>query len=156
MLIADDPLLALILRFVADGDEPDQANDEFIRQQIQALKAYVANFPKEEQGTKAMEWIERHAENYRRTWQRRTVSRRTVHQRCPNCPLRKRGAAEHCEIHEQWLFLLKRYIDGEITSKKYLKRALRLLKRHKKQLKLRSSPKHLRLLTTEKLKKTIS
>jgi hypothetical protein len=137
VLIADEPLLALILRFVADADARDEADDAFIREQIQALRAYVAGFPQEEQGERAMEWIERHAEGYRQRWQRREVSRRTLHQRCADCPLRKLRAEEHCEIHEQWLYLLKRYIDGEVTSKKYVKRLLRLLKRHKKQLKLR-------------------
>ena len=155
MLIADDPLLALILRFVAGGEKADGTDKEFIRRQMQALKTYVAGFPKEEQGNRAMEWIEHHAESYRRNWQRRMVARQTLRQRCPDCPLRKRGAAEHCEIHEQWLYLLKRYIDGDVSSKKYLKKALRLLKRHKKQLKMRSKKKRAPSVGPEELRKTI-
>ena len=155
MLIADDPLLALILRFVAGGEKADGSDEEFIRRQMQALKTYLAGFPKEEQGNRAMEWIERHAESYRRNWQRRMVSRQTLHQRCSDCPLRKRGTAEHCEIHEQWLYLLKRYVDGDIASKKYVKKALRLLKRHKKQLKMRSKKKLAPSIGPAEFRKTI-
>ena len=66
MLIVDDPLLALIMRFVTDPSQPDRTNDEFIKRQIRTLKEYVDQFPPEEQGMRAMEWIERHARRYRR------------------------------------------------------------------------------------------
>jgi hypothetical protein len=139
MLIVDDPLLALILRFVVDTDEAGPTNEEFLRRQILTLRQYVAQFPEQEQGEKAMQWIERHAEGYRRSWQNRTVSQRTVHLRCADCPLTERGAAEHCEIHEQWLYLLRRYIAGQIRTRPYVEESLRLLREHKARLKRRGA-----------------
>lgn len=136
MFIVDDPLLALIVRFVPDSGQPDQANEDFIRTQVRALKEYVAQFPEEERGNRAMEWVQRHAKRYRRRWQTRTLARRTLYERCADCPLGQRGA-EHCEIHEQWLYLLKRYMDGDVASKKYVKEALALLQEHKDQLRRR-------------------
>lgn len=139
MLIVDDPLLALIVRFCSDPDTPDETNQEFVRYQVQALKEYVGQFPETERGAKAMEWIQKYAAGYRRNWQNRTVARRTLEERCRDCPLGNRGATEHCEIHEQWLYLLKRYMDGEMMSKKYVKDALQLLRSHKKRLQRRST-----------------
>jgi hypothetical protein len=155
MFIADDPLLVLIVRFVVDGNEPDASNDEFIRQQLRVLKEYVAGFPEQEQGAKALEWISKHAERYRRNWQRRTVSRRTSLTRCDDCPLNKLDASQHCEIHEQWLYLLQRYIAGDCSSKKYVKKALKMLKHHKKQLKHRGAPGYEQWINPDRFKKTL-
>lgn len=136
MFIVDDPLLALIVRFVPDSGQPDQANEEFIRTQVLALKEYVAGFPEEERGNRALAWVQRHAKGYRRRWQTRTVARRTMYERCADCPLGQQGA-EHCEIHEQWLYLLKRYMDGDVASKKYVKESLALLQEQKDKLRQR-------------------
>jgi hypothetical protein len=156
MLIVEDPLLALIVRFVADPDQPDSSNDEFIKRQIRALKEYTDGFPEEERSERAMEWIEQHARSYRRGWQRRKVSRDTPQLRCPDCPLQRLNAAEHCEIHEQWLYLLRRYINGEVTSKKYVKKALRLLKEHKKQLRRRTRSDKQKAVSAKRLRKTLA
>lgn len=131
MLIADDPLLACIVRFVSatDGSEPD--NDDFLGIQIKTLKRHLLQFPPEEQDNAAMEWVMQHAANYRRYWQHRTISRQTWALRCGDCPVADRGAAEHCEIHEQWLYLLRRYMQGEIRSRDYVEGALALLQGHK-------------------------
>ena len=107
MFIADEPLLALIVRFVTDPEKSNQDNEEFIKRQIQALREHTNQYPEEEQGLRALEWIEQHARRYRRRWQRQRVSHDAPQLRCPDCPLRKLGAAEHCEIHEQWLYLLR-------------------------------------------------
>ncbi len=135
MFIVDDPLLSLILRFVVDTDGAAADNEEFLKRQVQTLKQHVARFPDHEQGMRAMEWIEQHAKRYREDWQRRTVSRRTLSLRCSDCPLAGRGVAEHCEIHEQWLYLLRRYTAGELLSREYIERALGLLQEHKDRLK---------------------
>jgi hypothetical protein len=140
MFIVDDPILSLIVRFCSDSDTPDESNDEFVKYQVRALKEYVAGYPEAERGAKAMEWIQKHAANYRRSWQNRTVARRTMAERCPDCPLGSRGATEHCEIHEQWLYLLKRYMDGQVMTKKYVKETLRMLHKHKKQLQHHNLP----------------
>jgi|GEM_PF-1137108 len=141
MLIADDPLLACIVRFVSatDGSQPD--NDDFLSLQIKTLKKHLLQFPPEEQDDAAMEWVMQHAANYRRYWQQRTISRQTWALRCGDCPVADRAAAEHCEIHEQWLYLLRRYMQGEIRSRDYVEGALALLQGHKDALiRRRSQP----------------
>lgn len=139
MFVVDDPLLALILRFIADTDQSPAASEEFLRRQLKTIRQYVAKSPAHEQGAKAMEWIEQHAERYRRGRQRRVVSRRTVYLRCEDCPLASLGAAEHCEIHEQWLYLLRQYTAGQVSSRSYIESALDLLRRYKEELKLRNA-----------------
>jgi len=139
MIIADDELLALILRFVALDKKQDASDDAFLREQIQAMKQYLDRFPEEQQAERAMEWVQKKAENYRRNWQNREAGRRSFSTRCKDCPLRKRGAEVHCEIHEQWVYLLQRYIAGTLASKKYVRQSLQLLKAHKKDLKRRLS-----------------
>jgi hypothetical protein len=137
MLIVDDELLALIMRFVAWDKKGDASDQEFMRQQVQAMRRYLDQYPDEERGLRAMEWVQGRAADYRRSWQNREAGRRSVDVRCRDCPLRGRGTESHCEIHEQWLYLLRRYIGGEIDSKKYVKQTLKLLKDNKKQLKHR-------------------
>jgi hypothetical protein len=127
MFIVDDPLLTLILRFVTDTDRSDTSNEEFLQRQIQTLKRYLAQFPEHQQGAKAMEWIGQHAENYRRDWQRRTLSRQSFYLRCEDCPMQRFGATEQCEIHEQWLYLLRLYTAGKLSSQGYIERSLAAL-----------------------------
>jgi hypothetical protein len=154
MFIVDDPLLALIVRFVINGQELDASNEEFIKRQIQTLKAYVTQFPPEQQGSKAMEWIEQYAERYRKEWQKRAVTSRSTVTRCDDCPLKRFGTEEFCEIHEQWRYLLQCYVTDEIASKKYIKNALRLLKKHKKHLKHRQIPETAAPLTLPGVKES--
>ena len=137
MLIVDDPLLACIMRFVTDSDASDAENRQFLQMQIQTLKQYLLRFPEEEQGERAMEWVAQHAENYRRDWQRRSVSRQTYYLRCTDCPLRYLGASRFCEIHEQWLYLVRQYMLGETRSRDYVEQSLGLLGQHKESLRLR-------------------
>lgn len=56
---ADDPLLALTLRFVVDSGAPPDANEKFLQVQLNTLKRYLENLPEQEQGEQAMEWIEK-------------------------------------------------------------------------------------------------
>lgn len=140
MFIVDDPLLALILRFVVDTDRSDTSNEEFLQRQLQTLKRYLAQFPESQQGEKAMEWIRQHAENYRRDWQRRTLSRQSFYLRCEDCPMQSFGASEQCEIHEQWLYLLRLYTAGKLSSQSYVEQALAALQGSKDELKRRVPP----------------
>lgn len=139
MVDLDDPLLALILRFVVDTSPQGGSNEEFLDLQIQTLKKYLAHFPDEEQGARTMEWIEQQARRYREDWQRRRVSHRTLYLRCADCPLADRGVEEYCEIHEQWLYLLRRYTAGTSMAPEFVEGALRLLQVHKDQLKVRTA-----------------
>ena len=135
MFIVDDPLLALIVRFVTDSDELDISDEEFVKRQIQALQQYVDRFPKSEKNARAIEWIGKHAERYRREWQRKVVSQDYLTQRCNDCPLRDSGEPVPCEIHAEWLSLLDRYTGEEMASEDYVKKTLQLLQEHKNQLK---------------------
>ena len=103
MFIVDDPLLALILRFVTSTEQSPEASEEFLQHQLKTIKQYVAKSRTDDQGAKAMEWIEQHAERYRQDRQRHALSRRSAYLRCEDCPLASLGAAEQCEVHEQWL-----------------------------------------------------
>ncbi|MGB5833485.1 MAG: hypothetical protein WBG92_16020 [Thiohalocapsa sp.] len=140
MFIADDPLLACIVRFVLSFDRSDAGNEEFLGVQIKTLKRHLLQFPTEEHDTRAMDWVVQHAADYRRYWQRRTISERTWSLRCEDCPIAERSADEPCEIHEQWLYLLRRYMLGDIRSRDYVERALALLQANKDALICRRKP----------------
>lgn len=140
MFTANDPLLACIVRFVLRADESEADNEAFLGLQIKALRRHLIQFPADEQDDRAMDWVVLHAANYRRYWQRRTISEQTWSLRCKDCPLAERGSVEHCEIHEQWLYLLRRYMLGEIRSRDYVARALSLLQAHKDALACRRQP----------------
>jgi ribosomal protein S15P/S13E len=131
MFNADDPLLACIVRFVLKPGRTDTADEDFLRLQIKTLRRYLLQFPADQQERRALDWVAQHAANYRRYWQRRTVSERTWSLRCDDCPIADRGTTEHCEIHEQWLYLLRRYMLGEIHSRDYVEHALAVLQQHK-------------------------
>lgn len=72
MTITEDPLLALIVRFVVSEDRKEHTTDEeFVQRQLATLQAYVDRYPAEEKQPRAMQWIEQHAESYRREWQKK-------------------------------------------------------------------------------------
>lgn len=136
MFIVDDPMLALIMRFVSKGESLNVSDQDFLQRQIKAVKEYVAGFPEEERAKRAMEWIETFAEKYRKEWQRNIATQQFSDKRCPDCPLIANDSASHCEIHEHWLILLESYATNEITSSKYVEDALRLLEEHKAHLQI--------------------
>lgn len=137
MYQVDDPMLALIARFVASEKEGSAHAEEYMQRQVEAIRAYVGQFPSEERNTRAVEWIERHAEQYREAWQRRHLPKRLLDLRCTDCPLADGGILHHCEIHDRWSDLLTRYTDEEITPKEYVESTLALLEAHKQRLKKR-------------------
>jgi hypothetical protein len=136
MGIVDDPLLALIARFVSGGREPDVSDSEFLDRQLKAVRAYVAQFPDAERNARVLEWIEEHAARYRRDWQRQEVSNRLSEVRCADCPLVSRGSGAYCEVHGRWLELLSRFLAGDISSRAYVEDALQLLTLYKDLLKV--------------------
>jgi hypothetical protein len=137
MFSVDDPLLALILRFVADTDGEGSTDQEFLQRQLKALRRHLAQFPEEEHGSRALDWIGQHAARYRRDWELNAVASRTVYLRCADCPLENFNSTEYCQIHEQWLYLLHRYLANELTTRSYVEEALGLLREYKNQHKLR-------------------
>ena len=136
MTIIDDPLLALILRFVTPEEAIEARDEAFIQAQIETLRRHLARYPEEQRGEQALRWIEGHAANYRRTWQRRTAAEGAERIRCGDCPLSDEGDNRTCEIHGAWLDLLNGFVAGAIDSRAYVERTLGLLREHKQRLRL--------------------
>lgn len=136
MTITEDPLLALIVRFVVSEDRNERADEEFVQRQLATLQAYVDRYPAEEKQPRAMQWIEQHAANYRREWQKKVLPRRAAENRCNDCPLNSGDRAAHCTIHGKWLKLLQTYLNDEIDSGEYVQNSLELLREHKDELRI--------------------
>jgi hypothetical protein len=134
MFIVDDPMLALIARFVMDADHLEVSNDRFLREQVQAIEEYVGQFPEDQRQSRALEWIAEHAKHYRIAWQRRVVVDGLTQRRCSDCPLVRDEAGSRCKIHAEWSRLLQDYLDEKVTSRGYVEDALRLLKDNKSML----------------------
>ncbi len=133
MFVVDDALIALIMRFVVDTEDDSSGSEAFLQRQLKVLRRYLTQFPDEERSIRAMEWIGKHAARYRRDWERDTLADRTVYLRCADCPLADVDATEQCEIHEQWLYLLHRYLTGEVMTRAYVEDCLDLLRGYKVQ-----------------------
>jgi hypothetical protein len=137
MSIIDDPLLALIARFVVeDIDNPDISDEIYLQHQVAEIRRYIGNAPGKQQQQLALAWIKEHAEQYRQEWQRRTFSRIVRDKRCADCPLIHDGSKSSCVIHGKWSALLSAYIAGEIGSDAYIEETLNLLKQQKSNLKI--------------------
>jgi hypothetical protein len=147
MYIVDDPMLALIIRFMGDTQHLNVSDAEFLLRQITAIEQYVEQFPPGERNMRAMEWITAHAQQYRRQWQKNAVAQLLVKARCPDCPLAGGQRSSRCEIHDFWLKLLQQYITDEISSQDYVENTLKLLGQYKNRLKVSSPRKRLPLAT---------
>lgn len=134
MTIVDDPMLALIVRFVTDQDKLGLSGEEFSKRQIMALQAYLDRFPYAERQMHALEWIEQHAEEYRKTWQKKAVPKHAKRKRCHDCPMAGGDDSINCVIHDQWLTLLNRYLCNQVDSAEYVKDALFMLRKYKEHL----------------------
>lgn len=134
MYIVDDPTLALITRFVGDATHLHLSDAEFLLQQITAVEQYIEPFPPEERQTRALEWIETYAREYRQQWQKQAAVEALTQTRCPDCPLAGGYPAASCVIHNRWLQLLQRYTAGEFSSREYVKKNLKLLDAYKNRL----------------------
>lgn len=142
MYTLDDPMLALILRFVGRGRELTFRDDDFRQQQVAAIREHLEGCPAEERQARALAWVEDHAREQRDRWAQGVVDEMFSDERCPDCPLAGADLGESCEIHEQWLELLHRYVGDEIDSRTYVQDSLALLARHKERLKLKPGPGH--------------
>ncbi len=135
MFVVDDPMLALIVRFVTRDRELDNSDEEFLRRQVNAMKQYLARYPEQEQDEKAIEWIAEYAAQYR--MQRQAVTQQAGQVRCMDCPMNTLGEESYCQIHFHWLELLGRYTRNELNSTEYVKAALRMLRENKQELTVR-------------------
>jgi hypothetical protein len=139
MFIVDDPMLALISRFVLDVEQLNASNEEFLQQQVHSIEQYVNQFGADERQRRALEWIEEHAKHHRQSWQRRMVTEQLTERRCKDCPLIADDSHAHCAIHAEWSDLLRDYVDDRISSRQYVEDVLKLLSDHKSQLKVARS-----------------
>ena len=145
MYIVDDPLLALISRFMCQNQHLEVSDAEFLLRQISAIEEYVGPFPDSERKQRAMEWIGAHAREYRRQWQKNAVAQILVKARCPDCPLLGERRSPQCEIHAFWLSLLQHYIADDISSQEYVESTLKLLTQYKDRLKVGMARKPVQL-----------
>lgn len=149
MYIVDDPMLALITRFMGDTQHPNVSDAEFLLRQIAAIEQYIEQFPPSERNAHAMEWIAAHAQQYRRQWQKNAVAQALIKARCPDCPLAGGQRSLRCEIHDVWLKLLQQYIADDISSQEYVENTLKLLGQYKNRLRVSSSRKRLPLAAAQ-------
>jgi len=137
MCIIDDPMLALIARFVVEDIDNLSISDEiYLQHQVAEIRSYIENTPRKQQQQLAMAWIKEHAEQYRQEWQRRTFSEIALNKRCTDCPLVQDGAKSSCIIHNRWIVLLEEYIADKIDSDIYVEETLNLLNQNKTNLKI--------------------
>ncbi len=136
MFTLDDPMIALLLRFVGRNQKIRFRDSDFLQKQLVAVTKHIARYPPEDQRARAMEWVESYAREYRDAWVKEIVDDMFVGQRCPDCPMVQVDVTGNCLIHDQWLVLLQQYIADEINARTYVESSLRLLARHKEDLKL--------------------
>ena len=139
MDIVNDSMLALILRFIGDKRDASIYDHTFIQNQLNEIQEHVKQFLPREQESRALKWIEKYAEEYRKEWEEKIITDEFANQRCPDCPLNDSGKHTHCSIHDQWLELLNKHIAGDINSKEYVVNALKLLSENKEDLKVKRS-----------------
>lgn len=138
MGVIDDPMLALIARFVVeDVDDLGIPDEVFLQQQVDEIKRHVGDAEGEEQQRRALQWTKEQAERYRREWQKRELSRLILDRRCADCPLVHHGTNKpFCVIHQRWAALLREYLADQISSECYIEKTLNLLNHHKENLKI--------------------
>ncbi|MDH3974451.1 MAG: hypothetical protein OEV42_09255 [Deltaproteobacteria bacterium] len=139
MYTINDSMFALMLRFIDHKKEIAFSDHDFIQKQLREIEGHINNYPVEERGERAIEWIEKHAANYRKRWENDIIGKEVSNKRCPDCPLAETNGGGHCEIHEQWLELLDQYVTDKINSRKYVENGLKLLADHKEDLKIKRS-----------------
>jgi len=137
MYTLNDPMLALILRFAGRKQDIAFSDEEFLRRQVEAIQEYIGQHPPEEQEMRAIEWIAMRARQYRKIWEKESLTDEVSSHRCADCPLADSGTIGHCEIHEQWLELIHQYMADDINSREYIESALELLARNKEHLKIK-------------------
>ncbi|MFK5926085.1 MAG: hypothetical protein QM483_05605 [Desulfuromusa sp.] len=137
--LIDDTVFSLILRFAGFNQELSFHDDEFLKKQLQEIKTHIDKYRPEERRERALLWIEQYASRYRDSWNKEIVAKEVSNYRCPDCPLCDDGSHEQCQIHDQWVELLQKYIAGGINSKEYIEDALTLLAEHKENLRVKLS-----------------
>jgi excinuclease UvrABC ATPase subunit len=150
MYTIDDPMFSLILRFIGHNKKISFCDNGFLHKQLQAIQEHVNKFPQEEQELRAIEWIEKYARQYRKMWEKETMTKQFVGKRCPDCPLDKsKIKVLKCQVHDKWMKIFQQYANNEINSKQYVEKNLKLLSQHKEHLKIKLSELRKQELTTQ-------
>ena len=137
MSIVEDPVLALIARFVVDDLDHLSISDEaFLKNQVETIYSHINDAPEEQKQQLALAWIKDHAESYRQEWLRKTLTKRISSKRCLDCPLLHASEKAVCSIHSKWVILLNEYVADKIDSEKYIEETLHILGEHKNDLKV--------------------
>ncbi len=137
MYTINDSMLTLILRFAGHKQAIAFSDQEFIQKQLSAIQEYLEKYPPEEQESRAIEWIAMHADQYRKIWERESITKEVSSHRCLDCPLSEPGVFEQCQIHGQWLELLQQYAANEINSRQYIESSLEMLAQNKEHLRIK-------------------
>jgi hypothetical protein len=133
----DDPLLALILRFVVADADSSLPREVCMRLQVRLIQEHIAAFPPQEREAYALEWVEQHARRFREECKGRLADAALADVvRCRDCPLLELEDGSRCIIHERWVALLHEYVDKKSSSAEYVRNSLALLQAHKDQLKV--------------------
>ncbi len=144
-------MFALILRFIGHNKKIRFCNHGFLHKQLKAIQEHVNSFPPEEQELRAIEWIEKYARKYRKSWEEETIIKKFVGHRCPDCPLHKsKLKVFKCQVHDKWMKLFQQYATDEIDSKQYVEKNLKLLNQYKENLKFKLSELRKEAVTTPK------
>jgi hypothetical protein len=137
----DAPLLALLLRFVvseAPGELPQEA---CMRLQLAMIREHVAGFPPQEREARALEWVQTHARRFRQECHGKLIRAATADDaRCPDCPLSATPDRARCAMHEQWIALVRRFLDDELAPVEYVRACLDLLRAHGDEIRVELPP----------------
>jgi predicted metal-dependent hydrolase len=137
MYTINDSMLTLILRFAGHKQAIAFSDQEFIQKQLNAIQEYLEEYPPEEQESRAIEWIAMYADQYRKMWEKESLTKEVSSHRCLDCPLSEPDIFGHCQIHEQWLALLQQYAANEINSRQYIESSLKMLAQNKEHLRIK-------------------
>jgi predicted metal-dependent hydrolase len=137
MYTINDSMLTLILRFAGHNQAIAFSDQEFIQKQLSAIQEHLEKYSPEEQESRAIEWIAMHADQYRKMWEKESLTNEVSSHRCLDCPLSESGVSGHCQIHEQWLALLQQYAADEINSRQYIESSLKMLAQNKEHLRVK-------------------
>jgi len=133
----DDPLLALILRFVVEDSESSLPHEACMRLQVTLIQEHIAAFALQEREARAIEWVEQHARRFREECKGKLVAAALAEEaRCRDCPLLETADGRPCVIHDRWAALVREYVDEQLSSAEYVGNSLALLQDHKDQLKV--------------------
>ncbi|MCG6863115.1 MAG: hypothetical protein LJE70_17855 [Chromatiaceae bacterium] len=133
----DDPLLALILRFVVAEADSDLPHAACMRLQVTLIQEHISAFRAEDREARAIEWVEQHARRFREDCKGKLVAAALAEEaRCRDCPLLETSNRGPCVIHEYWASLVRRYVNKQLSSAEYVRNSLALLQEHKEKLKV--------------------